>query len=405
MPETSESDANPEEETGDVEITAMAGTPTGDAVVGGVARGPLKLGTVVLERDGKMHGFVARVSGAGSVKLIRLLDAEPIDVESWKKPAPAALVVDRSGDIVVSGSTGRLTKLHNTSVAWQIDSFPRANSIALSGDGDLLVAGCSHGRLKSEDNAFRPLQKEGYVARVAPNGKRRWTYRFRSQLEPLSDHEDCGTSVVAGPSGSTFVAGTFSGIPSEVAATSHWSESGTFVARMSRDGQLLWSRLVPLTHMPAALASTSGGHRVVVAGRTSQPWGDGLFLRALDEDGKELWSLSADKAPGSNGWLGESVVASQGKGVVWMASFNQVIQVGSRVLRPGNDRAGGIVVATVDADGALLSIDDVTLKPARATPPLDALTPVALSETRGHLWMAARVDAGRRGAFLGLVGD
>jgi outer membrane protein assembly factor BamB len=357
-----------------VRVTALAVTASGDAIVGGEARGPLELADRSIPRSNWTRGFIARVGRSGRFHMVHLAEAETFMV-------PSALAVDRAGRIVVSYEHGSLEVLTpDGRHVWSRD-LPPARALAFARTGDILAAGCRITRRlgvsqMSKNTWHYDDVEDGYFARVSPGGEIRWTDRldrgvgqlfYRPNDRPATD---CATGIATGPGGDIYVAGDF---------VQRWSGrtddrdpqlpvGGSFLARVADDGRIAWSRLVASGSGRVALAATRDGSRVVVSGNVARVTTPVEVVRqglaAFDADGMPIWSLPIEKAAGREPNVDHlRVVARAGQPTfVCVGSYDAAIEVGPATL---DQAAGGIFRLDVDASGAVKSLRDV---PGKARP-------------------------------------
>ena len=158
-------------------MTALAATASGDAIVGGEVRGPIKLAGRRSRRTERPRGFIARVSRGGAFRIIQLAEKETFAV-------PSALAVDRAGRIVVSYESESLEVMTpDGRHVWSRD-LPPARALAFARQrrhprGRLP----DHQRMRIEPVRHRhkittTRSKTDYVARISSWGEIRWTDRL-----------------------------------------------------------------------------------------------------------------------------------------------------------------------------------------------------------------------------------
>ena len=148
-----------------VRVTALAADASGNAIVGGGVRGPLRLGTTSVGMTQQPRGFIARVNRAGGFHMIQLAERETF-------MQPSALAIDRGGHIVASYEDGKLATLTREGrPVWSRD-LPPARALAIAPGGDILAAGCWIIERRESSpwskQIFNVTEiREGYVARIS----------------------------------------------------------------------------------------------------------------------------------------------------------------------------------------------------------------------------------------------
>jgi hypothetical protein len=393
-----------------VRVTALAATASGDAIVGGEVRGPIKLGDRSVGRSTRPRGFIARVGRAGGFHVIRLAETETLMV-------PSALALDRAGRIVASYERGRLEVLTPDGRAVWSRDLPPARALAFAATGDILAAGCRITRRLgvsqfSKNTWHYDEIKDGYFARISTGGEIRWNDRldlgighlfYRPDDRPVTD---CATGIAPGPGGDIYVAGDF---------TSSWSRNtdtmpavlmaGSFLARVADDGRIAWSRQVASGEGRVSLAATRDGSRVVVAGKVAAVTKPVEVVRqglaAFDADGLPIWSVPIEDAGRANGKVNHlRIVARAGQpGFVCVGSYDAAIEVGAARL---DQATGGVFRLDMDARGSVKSLHDVRGK-ARPKGAIIYATRLALAASAAGLWVGGTMSWNTDGGWLQAV--
>jgi len=272
-----------------VRVTALAATASGDAIVGGAVRGPIKLGATSVGMTQAPRGFIARVGRGGGFRMIRLGERETYRI-------PSALAIDRAGRIVVSYEDGGLDAMTLDGRALWSAGLPPARALAFAANGDILAAGCRITKRLSHLKSISTYDEitDGYFARVTSWGHIRWTDRL-----DRGDHQlfyrpndravtDCATGIAPGPSDDVFVAGDFT----RWGSLDHKEDDpalplfGSFLARVSDGGRIVWSRLAAAGNGTAAAAIEYDKLPPSVSKR------DGVVIELLTGDGADALRVS-----------------------------------------------------------------------------------------------------------------
>jgi hypothetical protein len=135
---------------------------------------------------------------------------------------------------------------------------------------------------------------EVFVAKVHPNGGLLYARSF------ATFYQETATAVAVDRLGRTFVAGGYQGAPDFGDGALPQSDAGAYLLKLDLQGTLLWSRAIGAA--PSQMATDPDGH-VVLAGAIaasvdfgggSLPFAGGsdLFVAKLSADGEHLWSRS-----------------------------------------------------------------------------------------------------------------
>ena len=398
-----------------VRVTALAATASGDAIVGGAVRGPLRLGGTSIGMTLRQRGFIARVDRGGRFRMIHLAERETYMV-------PSALAVDRAGRIVVSYEDASLEVLTADGRHVWSRNLPPARALAFATNGDILAAGCRitkrlHSSRYSKQIWHYEAIEDGYFARISAWGEFRWTDRLDRGQQQLfyrpndRDVTDCATGIVAGPGGDAYVAGDF---------TQSWSGhtgdeepslpvTGIFLARVSDDGRIAWSRLVASGTGRVDLATTRDGSLVVVAGQVAELDTPGRSLTqglaAFDADGVPVWSLPIMRRPGSpviDPAIAHVRVAAHRAGnadFVCIGSYGAPIAARASTLAEAD---GGVFLAEVDRRGSVTGLRGV---PGRTRPKGAGgfVTNIALGPGPAALWIGGTMTSETHGGWVQAV--
>ena len=400
-------------------VTALAADASGGAIVAGLVRGPIDLGATAIPKTEHKRGFIARVDRGGGFRMIQL-------APEWMWPS--ALAVDRAGSIVVSYEDRKLTSMTPQGRTNWARDLPTARALALAPDGDILAAGCNWGedstaeRLGRTPWSYEMILGDGYVARISPGGDVRWMYRmergkdlFYRRDRPASE---CAHAIAPGPGGDVFVAGTYHrDIPDKKIGRHDPREmpsGGRFVARVSAEGRLRWSRLVAGAFGNVTLAATPDGALVVVAGPvTPADPGSHLLnegLAAFDgADGKPLWVLPVRNAAARNAAQaapdpeisGLQIVAHQAGAAdfVLAGNYDAAIVAGGTPLAWTD---GGVFLANVDRHGSVKSMRGVRTQTA-PTPDGAHSRNLKVGPSAPALWLGATFGKDGRGTWVQTV--
>jgi hypothetical protein len=380
-----------------IRLTAIAVARSGAAIVGGVVRGPIVFGPIRLHKREEARGFIGRIEMDGRMHVVRLLEEQHDEIRRWLEPAPTALTIDRRQHMLVSRRDSTLLEMNERGrIVRTSNGLPApARSLLIATGGDIVATGCavvSGSRAGQLDPVAR--NKNGYVERLTPKGDVLWTYHFRREtFLDSSSREDCGTALAAGPNGGVFVAGTFTGTDlSPFVGAKNVSSEGSFLARFSREGRLLWSRLMADNDSALALAPLPGG-RVAVTGRRNA----GAFLMVIDADGKDVWSATVDgPGMGTSTDLGQPVIAARDGALVWAGAFRAPVKIAGVALDGYVGDGNGLFFARFDADGKIASVIDVSRASRR--PQDEAVMATAMSAGRS-VWLAGTIDRSGPGVF------
>jgi len=387
-------------------LTALAATASGDAIVGGAVRGPMRLGATSIGVTPNPRGFVARIDRGGRFRMIRFAEAEP-----WM--VPSALAVERAGRIVVSYEGGKLAAMTPEGrVSWTRVLLP-ARALAFASNGDILAAGCRITKTRlvgQKSTGFYDKIEDGYFARISRAGDIVWTYRldrgqqdlfYRPNGRPVTD---CATAIAPAPDGDIYVAGHFVqaarwDLPEEEPGPTY----GIFLARISGGGRLRWSRLVAQGTGRVALAAAPNGDLVVVAGHVATLNTPGIA--AFDADGMPVWSLpitSTPTPPSINLEIENLQIVAHKHGKADFAcvgTYRFPIEVGDARLA---ETEGGVFLAEVNRRGAVTALRGIpgTSRPKGAG---TETSNVSIGPGPSGLWVGGTMRVQTTGAWIQAV--
>jgi len=404
-----------------VRVTALAITPSGEALVGGEVRGTVRLGTTLVAPTAALRGFVGAVNAGGRFRMIQLGERE-------SSATPSALAVDRARRIVAAYDDGTLALMTpGGRTLWSV-RLPPARALAFAANGDVLASGCFRQRHRasgamSKNTWIVEKDSDGYVARVSAQGGIAWFYRFDREDQRFFDRaadrlfyrldggsvEDCGSGIAAGPDGDVFVAGRYAGaLRADRPEDPSLPPAGSFLARFTGDGRPRWSRLIAPSHRdPVSLAMGGAAGPIVVAGpvvRNDDGPSAAAGAVAFDLDGTPRWSLAVQPvtAPprGSDDGIEQLVVAvaaGSDPGFFLAGLHRTPIQLGRRTLAAAG---AGIFLARVGEDGAPLSLSEASPRDRKGEGPGDAALTVILGTGRERgAWLAGTMRVWTSGGW------
>ena len=161
----------------------------------------------------------------------------------------------------------------------------RAYGVVPGADGGVVVAGYTRGTLAT---GLADTQDDAYVVGIDSDGQRTWTLETGApaaadRLYAIAS-DGAGGAYVAG-----YTSGSFAGAP-------HAGDKDAVLARVSADGELLWSEQLGGSGEDKAMAVAATADGVVVGGMTSagmpglEPLGSGDgWVASYDADGAQQW--------------------------------------------------------------------------------------------------------------------
>ncbi len=400
-------------------VTALAADASGGVIIGGLVRGPIDLGAMAIAKTEHKRGFIARVDRGGAFRMIQL-------AQEWMWPS--ALAVDRAGNAVVSYEDRKLTSMTPEGrMNWSRD-VPTARALALAPDGDILAAGCNWGegstaeRLGATPWSYEMLDGDGYVAKISPGGDVRWMYRMERGKDLFYRRDrtasECVHAIAPEPGGDIFVAGVYHRDVPEKKIGRHdpreLPSGGRFLARLSGDGRLRWSRLVAAAFGNVTLAATPDGALVVVAGPVTEVDPRDRYvnegLAAFDgADGKPLWTLPVrnltvhDRTHGApNPEITDLQIVAHKTGdadFVLAGIYDAPIVAGGALLAWTD---GGVFLVNVDRRGSVKSMRGVRTQ-AEPTPDGAVSRNLKVGPSAAALWVSGTFGKDGRGTYVQTV--
>ncbi|MCB9756375.1 MAG: hypothetical protein H6713_41175 [Myxococcales bacterium] len=300
-------------------VTAIAATPAGELVLGGYLRGNLRLYEHELAPQGGDDVLLVRTNAEGVPRWARSLGDSSLQQLN-------ALALTPDGDALIAGvfthriplAEARVSKGHvdiflarlapNGDVRWDRTfgdvSADAVEALALDRAGDLWVTGWFRHTLDLGDGA--PLtargEQDAFVARYSPAGELRWSLQLGVTGVQL------GRALALTPDGDVLVAGLTSGA---LELGEHQLDSGSlediFLARLSPEGAPRWLRAVGhpgYREQLHGVACSPAGAVVLSARRGPELELDELtlprtrdsspLLASFDGDGKARWAAAPD---------------------------------------------------------------------------------------------------------------
>jgi hypothetical protein len=290
--------------TGIDHATAVAVDPSGDVLVVGFFSGTVDFSGLALTSAGGLDMFVAKLAPDGQFLWARsygdLFDQLAVSVAA-----------DRSGHVLVTGCMAGVVDFGAGPEAstGDLDAFvlaldPAGNRLWSKVTGGVGSDCANRVVTDPDDNVFiggslstlvdfgaGPLLGSGasdiFLAKLDPGGQALWAQSFGDAADQTVG------AVAAGPDGSVFLTGMFQGslqIGSQKLTSSEHYDA--FVARMSPDGQPLWSRKLPGEGDQRQYGATVDSRgNVVVSGATGPgPTDLDAHVAAFSEDGDALWA-------------------------------------------------------------------------------------------------------------------
>jgi hypothetical protein len=285
---------------------------------------------------------------------------------------PTSISVDSAGNVAVVGNTGGNITFDGTAcnsggqtdydgfllyfdpagmLKWvrQIrdgnKSFQILNGVTFDTSGNMVVTGQGTGDIDFGGGS-QIVTQHGFLnnalfARYAPNGDATWT------LVAGGDFDQQATGIAAGPMGSVFVTGQFSGAIDlgTGCSLSPKGYSDLFAAQLDANGAPVWCTQVSASFARVAgLAIAADAYGVVVTGTfdgstkigatTLTPGGltDALVMKLAAKDGQVIWAQSISGMGYENPW-GVAVTPLGAATVVGDFSYNIGVGAGTT---PGN---------------------------------------------------------------------
>ena len=349
----------------EVTITAAAIDPSDAVVIAGVADGPLNLGGDCRIPHG-MHGrpFLARVSSQGRLSWCRLVGSVSALFRHGSRTfAIAQLNETGFPSIALVGRDGTLSP---TAV------LPESHDIvavAADAKGDLFFGGCD-GELLDNQYSRLPatvIQHDGFVGRATSQGKIVWrrsireTSRDESTSVNFKTPSDCVTGLAFTERDGLFVVGPFR-LPLAMGEWKLSPNQGTFVARVAKDGNLVWAKagaikLEASSHdVGPGIALSSGRAAAVTTGivpSEAHPSGVSGVI-GLRSDGAVAWTLDF-QSDTLCCEVRDFRIGSRGRNL-WVAGRveERSVQIGRKPV--GMSSTSNAFVAEISSRGSLLGV-------------------------------------------------
>mgnify|MGYP002620031772 CR=1 FL=1 len=299
---------------------AIAVGEDGVALVAGAIIGALP-GQV---HEGDQDAFVRRYDADGTLVWTHQFGTEQLD-------EALAVAVTADGDVLVAGTVGgalpdqtsvggndafmrRYTADGTLVRTWQFGTieYDVVYSIDVDVDGTVFVAGETEGTLPGQ--TLNAGDGQAFVRSYNASGDERWTRQFGAGPGSRA------AAVVSDGAGGAFVVGDVrDALPGQVSS----AQLSAYVRRYDADGEVLWTRQFGSDRLSYANAASVDEHgSVFVAGQADGSiTGDGpvaeqnAFVRQYDADGGEGWTLELGVTTSTRG----SAVGTPGDGVVVFA--------------------------------------------------------------------------------------
>jgi len=292
---------------------------------------------------------------------------------------------------------GRIAAADRSELLWLESSgglsADAAACVAVDGDGNVLVSGMFSGTARFGSISLTSAgERDAFVAKYDPSGHVMWA------TAALSSVYSEGAGIAVDAEGSIYVAGTYwetvtfgeITLPNAVSVPQPYDaigvdrsrERNVFLAKYSRDGELLWATSADDAAQctGAAVAVDGSGNVYVVGSVQGHAWFDEcsvnhvsnaelqaaeeagdtmlgrtagdpqVFLAKYDGGGRAVWATATR---GSIRAEGLAVVAEKNGDVLITGSFHDEIRFGDTVLR-SDLNGGGMFVARFDGSGELL---------------------------------------------------
>lgn len=293
--------------------------------------------------------------GGGNTLVERLSpDGATVWTQRFGGPRTSAwgVAADAQGQVLVAGQTprapqdfagdGLLTRLDASGLpVWQRQfGTPFREDVAavtIDSEGGIAVVGSTFGDLDGPFAAPR-LSTDGFVRKHRADGTRIWT-----QFIDTSRHEDRLIDVARGADGVLFVLGGSVSVGG--------TDNASFVAKLGRDGSVLWRETLPTPSAPTALAVDATGAVVVVGSTDGSPGAPNageadLFVCKLSAAGAPLWASQFGSSTSDRG----AGVAVDRDGIIFVVGTTEGGLAGPHI-GPGTD----VVVMKLSSDGELTS--------------------------------------------------
>lgn len=380
-------DVSPDSE---ITITAAVVDRSDAVVIAGVADGPLNLGGNCTIAYG-VHGrpFLAKVTPQGRLSWCRLVG--PVSALFRRGSRTFAIALINETGLPAIALVGRDGTLSPTAV---LPESHEILAVAADAKGDLFFGGCDGELLDNQYSRLSAtvIQHDGFFGRATSQGKIMWrrsireTSRGDSASVNFKTPSDCVTGLAFTERDGLFVVGPFRG----PLAMGEWKLSpnqGTFVARVEKDGNLVWAKagaikLETSSHdMGPGVAVSSGRAAAVTTGivpTSIHPSGVSGVI-GLRSDGAVAWSLDIPSDTLCCE-VDDFRIGSRGR-ALWVAGRveQRSVQIGRKSMEMNS--TSNAFVAKISSRGSLLGVHQM---------PDLALNLFAVLPGRNGAWVVGR---------------
>ena len=323
--------------------------------------------------NGDADGFLSKYSSDGSKSWTRLVGSSEWDSAN-------TVTISSDGSIYVAGDTsGNLDGNSNAgsdsdaflskyssdgSKSWTrmlgSSEWDSANTVTISSDGSIYVAGRTEGNLEGNsnndgdsDDGFTDLG-DAFLSKYNSDGSKSWT-----RLLGSSGREDVD-AVTTSSDGSIYIAGSTSG--NLDGNSNAGGDSDAFLSKYNSDGSKSWTRLLGFSGDDNATMVTTSNDGSIYVGVISEirddtfgaPLGSGASLSRYNSDGSKSWTRSLEipeydwvnsVATSSDGSI--YVLGSKDKGITGDEYFSRSdLFLTKYTLKNGNGTPGVITSST-----------------------------------------------------------
>jgi len=380
----------------EVTITAAVIDPSDAVVIAGVADGPLDLGGNCTIAYG-VHGrpFLAKVRPQGRLSWCRL--SGPVSALFRRGSRTFAIALINETGFPAIALVGRDGTLSPTAM------LPESHvilAIAADAKGDLFFGGCDAEWLEPTYPGLPTavIQHDGFVGRATSQEKIVWRYSIRETSRDDSTPVDfktpseCVTGLAFTERDGLFVVGPFRW----PLAMGEWKLSpnqGTFVARVAKDGNLVWAKAAAIklgiettSHdVSPGIALSSGLAAAVTTGIVptgAHPSGVSGVI-GLRSDGAVAWTLGI-QSDTLCCEVDDFRIGSRGRNL-WVAGRveERSVQIGRKPVKMSS--TSNAFVAEISSRGSLLGVHQM---------PDLLLNLFAVLPGRNGAWVVGRTLAG-----------